>query len=864
MRFLCVFAILSALTDLASAQTAQPGAGIPLTVADARAARISDLRYRLDLTIPELVSEPVRGTNAITFNLSSAADPLVIDFATSREHVHSITVNGGATDVSWVNGHIVIPAATLKTGANQIVIAFNAGDASLNRNPDFLYALFVPARAHLALPVFDQPNLKARWSLELTVPRAWQAVSNGAELRASLGGWVAPDGSERTFRTITFAETQPLSTYLFSFVAGDFKVETAERKGRTFRMFHRENDAAKVARNRDAIFDLHARALAYMEDYAAIPYPFGKFDFVLIPAFQFGGMEHAGKILYNASGLMLDESATQNQHLGRASVIAHETAHMWFGDLVTMRWFNDVWMKEVFANFMAAKIVNPSFPEVNHQLRFLLSHYPAAYEVDRTPGANAIRQSLDNLNEAGSLYGAIIYQKAPVIMRHLEHLLGETSFRDGLRDYLKTYAFGNATWSDLIAILDARTPTDLVRWSRAWVEEPGRPEITTEVEVDEDKIVRLAFRQRDPWQKKRLWPQELRVILGYPGRVETITVPFDGEVAEVPQAAFMSAPLYILPVAGGWSYGGFTLDRASLSYLTTSLPELPDPVTRGAAWVTLWDALLEHTVPPKVFVRLAMQALPRESDEQLRQRVLGYLNNAWWRFLSAGERETRVAGLEQLLRDGLAGASTPGQKSAWFSTLRNVAQTPATIAWLRRVWDRQEQVAGLPLAEADYIALAQELAVREVDGWRDLLASQLARTQNPDRKARFAFVIPALSADPAERDRWFQSLRDVNNRRREPWVLDGLGYLHHPLRAESSAQYVKPSLDLLWEIQKTGDIFFPKRWLDATLSGHRDPAVAAAVRAFLAQLPVDYPTRLRNITLQSADELFSAAEGVRR
>ncbi len=128
-------------------------------------------------------------------------------------------------------------------------------------------------------------------------------------------------------------------------------------------MFHRETDAAKVARNRDAIFDLHAAALAWLERYTGINYPFGKFDFLLVPSFQFGGMEHAGAIFYNASGLLLDESATQNQKLGRASVIAHETAHMWFGDLVTMRWFNDVWMKEVFANFMAAKIVNPSFPD---------------------------------------------------------------------------------------------------------------------------------------------------------------------------------------------------------------------------------------------------------------------------------------------------------------------------------------------------------------------------------------------------------------------------------------------------------------------------------------------------------------------
>src|SRR5204862_5813522 len=136
-------------------------------------------------------------------------------------------------------------------------------------------------------------------------------------------------------------------------------------------------------------------------------------------------------IFYNASGLLLDETATQNQKLGRASVIAHETAHMWFGDLVTMRWFDDVWMKEVFANFMAAKIVNPSFPQVNHELRFLLSNYPAAYQVDRTAGTNAIRQPLANLDDAGQLYGAIIYQKAPIVMRQLELIVGADAFRGG-------------------------------------------------------------------------------------------------------------------------------------------------------------------------------------------------------------------------------------------------------------------------------------------------------------------------------------------------------------------------------------------------------------------------------------------------
>ena len=832
-----------------------PDSGVPLDVATARAANISDLKYDLTLSIPDAVSSPLTGATTIRFTLKDNRSPLVIDFETSRDHVTSVEANGRPAAFTYVNGHIVVPAAALATGANTIRIAFTAGDASLNRNNDFLYALFVPARARLALPVFDQPDLKGRWTVTLEHPAKWQSAANGAELSRTASG-------DRV--TVKFAETQPLPTYLVAFVAGDFKIETAERKGRTYRMFHRETDAAKVARNRDAIFDLHATALEYLEAYTAIPYPFGKFDFVAIPAFQFGGMEHAGKILYNASGLLLDESATQNQLLGRASVIAHETAHMWFGDLVTMRWFNDVWMKEVFANFMAAKIVNPSFPQVNHDLRFLLSHYPAAYEVDRTPGANPIRQVLDNLNEAGQMYGAIIYQKAPIVMRHLEALLGADNFRDGLREYLKAHAFGNATWTDLITVLDRRTPVDLKQWSHAWVDQPGRPIIETQLATSVGIIMQLAFVQRDPLGRSLVWPQQLRVTLGTPTGRETVNVDLRGAVTEVPGAAGKPAPLYVLPNGEGWGYGGFRLDETSRNYLVKSLPEIDDALTRGSAWVTLWDALLDGTVAPEAFFDLAMQSLPREADEQMTSRILGYASNTWWRFLETPVRHARAARFESLLREGLAAARTPSQKASWFATLRNVAVTPGTINWLRSVWEKKENVAGLPLAEADYTSLALELAVRQVDGWKSILDTQLTRIENPDRKARFEFVMPALSADASMRERWFLSLKDVANRRREPWVLEGLNYLHHPLRAEASKQYVRPSLELLWEIQKTGDIFFPKRWLDATLGGHSTADVAATVRAFLKSLPANYPERLKNITLQSADELYRAAEIAKR
>ncbi len=824
-----------------------PGAGVSDVLARERAAAIRDLRYELSLTIPLARRDPVTGRVIVRLTLQNP-HRIVLDFQQPRERVRSVTAGGRPVDAAIADGHIVVPASATVAGANEIAVEFVAGDEALNRNDEFLYSLFVPARAQLAFPCFDQPDLKGRYTLSLRVPEGWQAVANGPEQSANGPADV-----------IRFGETAPLPTYLFSFVAGKFSVETAMRDGRPLRMFHRETDAAKVARNRAAIFDLHASALAWLERYTTIPYAFGKFDFVLIPSFQFGGMEHAGAILYNQAGLMLDESATQNQLLERASVIAHETAHMWFGDLVTMQWFNDVWMKEVFANFMAAKIVNPSFPRVNHELRFLLAHYPAAYQVDRTEGTNPIRQPLANLSEAGQMYGPIIYQKAPIVMRQLEMIVGETAFRDGLRDYLKRYQFGNATWLDLITILDARTPEDLAAWSRAWVEERGRPEFTATVRTDAGgRLTGIELTQRDPMSRGLRWPQRLEVALGYADGIRRVAVYVNGEVTTVPLVAGLPRPLYVLPSSGGLGYGLFVLDDASRRYLLEQIERLPDPLTRGAAWVTLWDNLLAGAIEPPAFLDAAMRAVAVEADEQNTQRVLAYIGRVFWRFLPPAERTARATALEPLLRAGLARAPSQSRKSAWFNAYRDTVLSPDGVAWLERVWRRQTRIPGLTFAEPDEIAMALELAVREVPGWQEILDTQLKRTQNPDRRARFAFVMPALSADPAVREQAFERFRDVEQRRREPWVLESLVYLNHPLREAHARRFVAPALGLLREIQRTGDIFFPTRWMDSTLWGHRSPDVAAVIRGFLER-ESDYPQRLRWTILSTSDELFRAA-----
>ena len=508
---------------------------------------------------------------------------------------------------------------------------------------------------------------------------------------------------------------RPCPPICSDFAAGKFNIERGERNGRPFYLYHRETDAAKVAANRETIFDLHQQSIDWLEAYTNRKYPFEKLDFVLLPAFQFAGMEHAGAIYYSGPAMFLDKTATQQQHLSRANLIAHETAHMWFGDLVTMKWFDDVWLKEVFANFMAAKIVNPSFPEIDHELRFLLQHYPSAYDVDRSAGANPIRQQLDNLQHAGSLYGPIIYDKAPIVMRQLESLLGADGLREGLREYLARYAFANATWADLIEILDRHTEEDLAAWSRIWVEEPGRPTISTDLRIESGAISRLTFSQSDPLGRSRLWPQPLKVALGYDQGTRVTDLKMNAATVEVEGARGLPVPNYVLPNGEGRAYGLFRPDPRSKAYLLSHLPKLRRRLREGTAWLTLWDDMLEGGTAPAELFELAIRSLPLEREEQNVERLLGYVSDTYWRFFSDAQRAGVSYRLEQALLSGMQQAKVASLKSAYFGAFRRIVTSREGVAYLERVWKQSESIPGLTFAEADYISMAEALALRHVD-----------------------------------------------------------------------------------------------------------------------------------------------------
>ncbi|MGB5553051.1 MAG: M1 family aminopeptidase, partial [Flavobacteriaceae bacterium] len=481
--------------------------GVPLALAEFRHEQVTDLNYVLSFAIPDKKEEPILSKLTLKLTLEDLRAPLILDFKEDPSKLKALSVNGIPTKIDHQKEHLIIPAKVLEMGPNTIEIDFIMGELSLNRNDEYLYTLLVPDRARTLLPCFDQPNLKANYQLTITAPNDWQVLCGAPEILKQQNG---------NFTEHTFGETEKLSTYLFSFVAGKFKTE--ESAGDTFNMnlLYRENDSAKITRSIPTIFDLHRQSSSYLTDYTKYPFPFQKLDYAAIPAFQYGGMEHVGAIQYREGALFLDESATENQELSRAKLIAHETAHMWFGDLVTMDWFNDVWMKEVFANFMADKIVNPAFPDINHDLSFMVTHYPRAYSEDRTLGTNPIRQNLENLSDAGSLYGSIIYNKAPIMMRQLETTMGKPSFQKGIQAYLKKYEYGNAVWNDLVELLNEETDKDLKKWSEIWVNRSGRPIFTENISYAADStITTFEITQQAEDKSDGIWPQTFDIAMVY-------------------------------------------------------------------------------------------------------------------------------------------------------------------------------------------------------------------------------------------------------------------------------------------------------------------------------------------------------------
>src|SRR5207248_690041 len=290
-------------------------------------------------------------------------------------------------------------------------------------------------------------------------PQDWTVVSNsvGQETTRENAGAAGQ-------HKIEFEETKPISTYLFAFAAGPFQKvhDTPGLPG----LYVRKSKLQKAEAEAAAVQQITADGITYLSDYFAQPFPFPKYDMVVIPGFAYGGMEHAGATFLREESILFRTAPTHSDRLNRDILLLHELTHQWFGDFTTMRWFDDLWLKEGFAQYMAYQALADLKPDENIWKRFYQAIKPAAYGIDVTRGTTPIYQDIPNLKDAKSAYGAIVYSKAPGVLKQLAFVLGPSSFRDGLRVYLKDHAYGNAEWSDLVSAFERVSGKSLDAWAQ--------------------------------------------------------------------------------------------------------------------------------------------------------------------------------------------------------------------------------------------------------------------------------------------------------------------------------------------------------------------------------------------------------------
>jgi aminopeptidase N len=823
--------------------------GISRELARQRASRISDLRYNLHFSLTPRASS-VTGHEDVQFQVN-ASGPVLMDFREGT--VTNLSINGVAVTARIDNGHIELPAKAIRLGQNRISMDFTAPVATAGKaitrfedkddDTEYLYTLFVPMDADMAFPCFDQPDLKGRFRLELTAPESWAPISNTA-----IQFQEPPVAGQRT--TI-FAETRPLSTYLFAFAAGPFRKvhETAGLPG----LYVRKSKLKKAEEEAPEVQQITAQGIDYLSGFFAQPFPFPKYDMVMIPGFAYGGMEHAGATFLREESILFRTAPTHSDHLNRDILLLHELTHQWFGDFTTMRWFDDLWLKEGFAQYMAYQALASIKPVEDVWKRFYQGIKPAAYSVDSTLGTTPIYQNIDNLKDAKSAYGAIVYSKAPGVIKQLAFVLGEEDLRDGLRLYLREHAYANAEWSDLVRSFEKVSGKSLQDWAAMWIRRRGMPQVDVVWSCDaQNRIDQFSLKQRDVLGERGIWPIAMQVALTYPERAPIrLHAEFHTEKAELPEAIAKPCPQYVFLNDQDYAYGRFLLDERSRKVVIDRLPEVSDVFERTLLWGSLWDSVREADIAPRDFLEFAIRLLPKETDEALAQSLIGHVTTALHRYVSDSTRVGIVLGAETLAADRMLHSNEQDFRIIWFRGLRNFAETAQGRAQLKDILSGKLTVPGVELRPLDRWSIVSALIALNDPDADAILAAEQKRDSTGDG-LKYAYTTEAARPNSASKQKYFSDyLHDPS--RPEDWIEQSLGSFNYWNQSELTLSYLKPALEALPQIKRERKIFFVLGWLNSFIGGQQSAAARLQVREFLNTATLDKDLRLK--ILEVYDEL---------
>jgi aminopeptidase N len=860
-RSLLASALLLTITHAAFAEPVQ--AGVSRDLARARASRLSHLRYELSFTLKQH-TDAVDGSETLSF-VSKTGGDLALDYRDGV--IQSANLNGEPVAPSLQEGHLHLPAVA---GANTLTLHFVSHAAAAGKaitryedkddGSEYFYTLFVPMDASMAFPCFDQPDLKGTFTLTLDHPAGWSAIGNTRAV---------PVSATRA----RFAETRPISTYLFAFAAGPFAALPAKQAGEPT-VFVRKSQLARAKEEAPQVQQITARGIAYLSKYFAQPFPFPKYDLVLIPGFPFGGMEHAGATFLNEDGVLFRSTPTESDYFRRNILVLHETCHQWFGDLVTMRWFDDLWLKEGFAQYMAYKALQTLEPASNPWKHFYEDIKPLAYGIDETQGTTPIFQNIANLKDAKSAYGAIVYEKAPAMLKQLNYFLGEETFRNGLQRYLHEHAYANAEWADLVGAFaaagkQAGHPQDVQTWARAWITRRGMPEVTVDYACAAGKISAFTLHQRDVLNDGYVWPMANQILLlgSVPGSagtqertsVETIKVQWSEADAPVPAALGKPCPRLVFANEGDYGYGRFLLDAASESFavslfdpatrpapppsMLASVSDSGAPLRRTMLWGALWDEVHVAKAPPRGYVALALQSLPDEMDESLAQVQAGRVATALHMYMHDASRAAFAPQAESVIAVRMLHAPTLGMRIVSFRSFLSIAETPPALQTVKDLLAGKTIVPGLTLKRLDRWQLVGHLIAMNDAQAASILAAEKARDQSGEGQ-KYAYAAEAGRPTGENKARYFDEYLHSQTIQ-EDWITLSLRPFNFWSQTALTEPYLTRALNELPDIKQHRKIFFLGAWLDAFIAGQKSAGAESAVQSWLNSQNIDPDLRLK-------------------
>lgn len=747
--------------------------GLTRKEASDRALIVSNVRYRLQLTLAGGGGE-FRGRAEVLFLLRTPpSDPLFLDFKGGV--VEEIRLNGVSADRRNYDGDRIKLQGPLVGGENRIEILYRhpygtSGDG-LYRVKDaedgnsYIYSNFEPFSANEVFPCFDQPDLKASFQIRVVVPTNWTVVSAVRE------SGIKTVGPEREWE---FPETPRFSTYLMSFHAGPYVVWESKAGKTPLRLFARKS----LARYVDAAewLNITRQGFAFYEKYFDQPYPFPKYDQIIVPDFNWSGMENVGAVAFSER-MISKGRASRMQRLGTAELILHELAHLWFGDLVTMKWWDDLWLNESFASYLShvALEEGTEFKEAPVYFHWRMKRW--AYGDDRLPTTHPIRSEVPDTESAFAVFDGITYGKGASALKQLAFFVEPLKFRDGVRIYLKRHAFSNAELADFVRAVEESSGKSLSSWTLEWLRTAGLTSLRSSFECEGSQLKSITVEQgrlsgANPIKRHRtilslLGPDKA----GRYHNLQTLPVFYDGSTTRIEAKGV--CPQFLFPNAGDHDFAKVELDPISLSNIDAVLTTKEDSLLRSNVWLSYWDRVRDGRESVIRFIESALKALEVEEEPVLVSGVLETIAGSGFRsayalgMLPAGSgtgsnpAETLTLRFENLAQRKLHAAAPGGDLQAvWFSAFVRSARSLNAQKQLVSLLTGRTMLKGFPI---DQDRRWQILIALNAGNAQDAvpLTDAEARRDPSDEGRKMAAACALVRPDRAVKKTFLQKVRNA-------------------------------------------------------------------------------------------------------